>query len=127
MSLDLKQNVFYTALFIIMHNFVAIIYSLGILISAFLLLIKPTRWKTLLLFGFIVLLFAFEYNKHIVGPLKEQTLNSLITIQPHFKINRAVNIILVRGLPLLLPVAGWLLVIVGIISAALKFEKKVKK
>lgn len=110
---DLKQNIFYTALFIIMHNFMALVFLAGIAISAFILIIRPSRWSTLLLFGFIILLFGFEYNKHIVEPLKEQTLNSLITIQEHNKVRRLVNIILVKGLPILLPLAGWSLVGLG--------------
>src|SRR3990172_6050158 len=102
MSPDLKQNIFYTVFFIFLHNFSAIFYFTGIVISAILLLIKPTRWKALLLFGFIILLFAFEYKKHIVEPLKQQTLNSLITVRQHYKTERVVNIVLVKALPLLL-------------------------
>jgi len=120
---DLKQNIFYTLLFIISHNFPAIFYSLGIIISAVILLIKPTRWKTLLLFGFILLLFAFEYSKHIVEPLKEQILNSLITERPHYKAAWIVNIVLVNAFPILLPASGWFLVITGLLFIFLEKRK----
>ncbi|OGK22966.1 hypothetical protein A2954_03905 [Candidatus Roizmanbacteria bacterium RIFCSPLOWO2_01_FULL_37_12] len=126
MSPDLKQNIFYTVFFIFLHNFSAIFYFTGIIISAFSLLIKPTRWKTLLLFGFIILLFAFEYKKHIVEPLKQQTINSLITVRQHYKTERAVNFVLVKVLPIFLPLSGWALVFIGIISANFRRVKKNK-
>lgn len=113
MSPDLKQNIFYTTYFIFLHNFSAIFYFSGIVISALLLLIKPTRWKTLLLFGFILLLFGFEYNKHIAEPLKQQTINSLITVRQHYKVYRIVDFALIKVLPRLLPLTGWSLVIMG--------------
>ena len=124
MSPDLKQNIFYTVFFIFLHNFSAIFYFTGIVISSILLLIKPTRWKTLLLFGFIILLFAFEYKKHIVEPLKQQTLNSLITVRQHYKTERVVNIVLVKALPLLLPLSGWSLVIFGFLLMLRKGKKE---
>lgn len=125
MSPDLKQNIFYTVFFIFLHNFSAIFYFTGIIISGLLLLIKPARWKVFLLFGFIILLFAFEYNKHIVEPLKEQTLNSLITVRQHFKVYRIVNIILTKALPRLLPLSGWSLLLAGFFLL-LKNNKKYK-
>lgn len=125
MSPDLKQNIFYTVYFIILHNFSAIFYFMGIIISGLLLLIKPARWKVFLLFGFIILLFAFEYNKHIVEPLKEQTLNSLITVRQHFKVYRIVDIVLVKALPRFLPPSGWFLVLTGFFLL-LKNNKKSK-
>lgn len=124
MSPDLKQNIFYTVFFIVLHNFSALLYFTGIIISAILLVIKPTRWKTFLLFGFIILLFAFEYKKHIVEPLKQQTLNSLITVRQHYKTERAVNIFLTKALPLLLPLSGWSLIVMGFL---MMFKNKKRK
>ena len=126
MSPDLKQNIFYTVFFIFLHNFSAIFYFTGIIISGLLLLIKPTRWKVFLLFGFIILLFAFEYNKHIVEPLKEQTLNSLITVRQHFKVYRIVDIVLVKVLPRLLPLSGWFLVLAGFFLLLVSNKKENK-
>lgn len=124
MPADLKQNIFYAVLFIFMHNFAAIFYGIGIALSALLLFIRPSRWGILLLFGFIILLFGFEYNKHIVEPLKEQTLNSLITIQEHNKVRRSVNIVLVKVLPRGLPLLGWMLVAGGIGLKIFSREKR---
>jgi len=70
-------------------------------------LYRPSRKSILLLIGFSLLLFGFEYNKHIVENLREQTLNSLITVQEHNQVRRVVNFITLKFLPLMLPVGGW--------------------
>lgn len=111
---DLKQNILLTMYLTIADNFVAIVYAAGILISALLAIRKPSRAFIFLLLGFILLLFGFEYEKHILFGLKEQTINALITIQEHNKVRRLVNIILVKAAPILLPVTGWGFILVGI-------------
>lgn len=118
---DLKQNIFYTVYFTVSHNFAAFIYLTGIVVSLVFALIKPTRKSIFLLLGFIILLFSFEYNKHILEGLREQTLNALITIQEHNKVRRVINIITLKALPVLLPLTGWGLV--GL-AAFLHFRNK---
>lgn len=110
---DLKQNIFYTVYFTVTHNFLAFLYLAGIIGSLVYALIKPTRKSIFLLIGFIILLFAYEYNKHIVDGLREQTLNALITIQEHNKVRRIINIITLKILPFFLPIGGWSLVALG--------------
>lgn len=107
---DLKQNLLYTVFFTVAHNLPALFFSAGILFAAVLSVLKPTRKSVLLLIGFIILLFGFEYEKHILEGLREQTLNALITVQEHNKVRRVVNLVLVKALPVLLPAAGWVLV-----------------
>jgi len=121
---DLKQNIFYTVYFTVSHNFLAFFYLAGIIASLVLALIKPTRKSIFLLIGFIILLFSFEYNKHIVDGLREQTLNALITIQEHNKVRRIINIITLKALPVLLPLGGWSWVA---LSGFLHFKGKKKK
>lgn len=111
---DTQQNLLYTIYFIILHNFEAILYSAGILISLIFALYKPTRGKILIMWGFIILLFAFEYDKHIAEGLTQQTLNSLITERQSLRIEYYITKILTKAVPLLLPLLGWLLVIGGI-------------
>jgi hypothetical protein len=110
---DLRQNIFYTVYFTVTHNLPVFFYGIGILVFAILAILKPKRSYILLLLGFIILLFAFEYQKHILDGLKEQTINALITIQEHNTVRRIVNIVLVKALPLLMPLVGWLLVCGG--------------
>ncbi|PIZ64284.1 hypothetical protein COY14_05115 [Candidatus Roizmanbacteria bacterium CG_4_10_14_0_2_um_filter_36_9] len=95
------------------HNALAVIYSLGIVVSTCLLFYKPTRAKVLILWGFVILLFAFEYEKHILEGLKEQTINSLITERQSVKIEYYVTKILTKAVPFVLPIIGWVLVIAG--------------
>lgn len=110
---DLKQNIFYTVYFTVTHNLPVFFYGAGILVSTILALLKPKRSYILLLLGFIILLFAFEYQKHILDGLKEQTINALITIQEHNTVRRVINIVLVKALPILMPLVGWLFVCGG--------------
>jgi len=122
---DLKQNIFYTLFFTITHNLPVFIYGAGIIVFALLAMIKPKRSFVLFLLGFIVLLFAFEYQKHILDGLKEQTINALITIQEHNKVRRVINIVLVKALPILMPLAGWGLLLCG--AYLFKKENKITK
>lgn len=59
------------------HNEYAIAFFCGAGLSLFSLIYKPSRTKVLLLVAFTTLLIGFEYEKHIMAPLMDQTLNSL--------------------------------------------------
>lgn len=110
---DLKQNIFYALFFTITHNALALFYFGGIIFAVGLSLYRPSRKSILLLLGFSLLLFGFEYNKHILEGLREQTLNALITIQEHNKVRRIINIITLKLLPFFLPVVGWGLILIS--------------
>ena len=125
MALDTQQNILYTAYFIGLHNFEAVLYSFGIIFTTLWMLYKPSRAKLLMLWGFIFLLFAFEYKKHIVEGLTEQTINSLITERQSYRIERYVNVILNKLVPLGLPLAGWSLIVFGIILPFTRLEDKI--
>jgi len=111
---DLKQNLFYMIFFTVTHNAPVIIYGLGILYAVIHSIIKPSRGSVILLLGFILLLFGFEYNKHILDGLREQTLNALITVQEHNKVRRIINIITLKAIPFLTPLLGWIMVLSGL-------------
>lgn len=123
-SADLKQNVFYMLLFLISHNAFAIFCVAGIIVGIILSIYKPSRTHVVLLLGFIVLLFAFEYIKHIVGPLREQTINSLVTDKPHNTVTRIVNFSLLRALPLFLPLLGLAMVGSSVLHLVVRKSKK---
>jgi len=114
MSPDTQQNLFYTILFIIQHNALALVYTTAIIFITGHMLWKPTRGKILILWGFIVLLFAFEYSKHILEPLKEQTIQSLITERESIRIEFYVTKFLTRIVPFALPIFGWVLIGMGV-------------
>jgi len=111
---DLKQNIAYTVFFTVTHNLPVFIYGAGIAVFALLAVIKPRRSFIFFLLGCIILLFSFEYEKHMLDGIKEQTINALITIQEHNTVRRIINIVLVKALPFLLPLSGWSLILGGV-------------
>jgi len=111
---DLKQNIAYTVFFTVTHNLPVFIYGTGIAVFALLAILKPRRSFIFFLLGFIILLFSFEYEKHMLEGIKEQTINALITIQEHNTVRRIINIVLVKALPLLLPLSGWSFILGGV-------------
>lgn len=127
MSLDLKQNFAITIYLLFSHNYIAFVYLAGVVISVILSLAKPSRFTVFILIGFITLLFSFEYDKHLIEPFRQQTINSLITESPHFRLQRILEISITEIFPILFYMIGWLLIFVGIVYAAIKLEKKQKK
>lgn len=123
---DTAQNIRVMIDLIFLHNFQAIVYAIGIVISILISIYKPSRAVIFMLLGFIILLFAFEYTKHIAEPLKEQTLGSLVTARQSPRIERIVHIVLMRLLPLVMPIVGWIFVAFGIFTGALNLKKEKK-
>ncbi len=124
MAPDTQQNLIYTVYFILLHNYEAIFYSLGIGVCALWSLWRPSRYILIVMWGFIFLLFAFEYNKHIAEGLREQTRNSLITERQSYRIGYIVDKVTLRLIPRGMPLLGWLLIIFG---ATLKLHPKLKR
>lgn len=113
---DLKQNIFYMVYFIVKHNFLAIIFAALAILSAILAIVRPSRSAVFMLLGSLLLFLSFEYFKHIKDPLRDQTIGSLITIQPHNKVTRIVNFTLNKAIPIFLPLTGTTLVLISILS-----------
>jgi len=99
---DLRQSVGYAFKLTLVHNFLPIGYLLIITVLLFWALYKPTRKKLLAIIGFSALLFNFEYQKHFLGPLKKQTLDSLTTVNPHYRFQWLIDRFLTKGLPFFL-------------------------
>ncbi|MBI4039218.1 hypothetical protein HY388_00110 [Candidatus Daviesbacteria bacterium] len=122
MSADLEQNVINTIYAIFIHNYLVIAYVSGALLSAILSLTKPTRYHLFLFFGFCLLVFAFEYNKHIAEPFYNQTLQSLITVKEHFRVRKLLDLLIYELIPVASFVFGW-----GFIFIALVLGGKVNQ
>lgn len=121
---DLRQNIAVTLYLLFTHNYIAIAYFTGMVIGIILSIKKPSRFATFIFLGFGLLLFSYEYDKHIIAGLREQTLRSLITVTPHFKLQRLVNLFLSDLLPVLFYITGWGLLLGSIVYAGLKLGKK---
>lgn len=126
MSADTQQNLFYTVYFLFIHNYQALFFGLGIAVFSIINFLKPKRTFFVIFIGFIILLFAFEYNKHILDSLREQTINSLVTERQSYRIERVVNITLVKLLPKGMMVFGWLMVASGFYFEYQSKKKKTK-
>ena len=121
--MGLKQSLFNTAFLTFAHNQYAIAFFCGALIALGLLIYKPSRFATFLLVGFLTLLIGFEYDKHILEGLQNQTLDSLSLEND----DAGFRSILVGTFQKLLPLGffaiGWGSVFLAIISRGLKGEK----
>lgn len=113
---DLSVNINNTIYLTVIHNYVLFIYVFGFLISIFWSIKKPSRSHTLMMLGFILLIFHFEYTKHIIDSLKEQTVNSIITANPHYTAKKWLNIFIEDLVPIFLFVSGWFLLFLSYLT-----------
>jgi hypothetical protein len=113
---DLSVNINNTIYLTIVHNYIPILFALGFLISVFWSIKKPSRSHTFILLGFILLLFEFEYSKHIIEGLKTQTINSVITANPHYTAKKWLNIIIEDLTPMFLFISGWFFLLLGYLT-----------
>lgn len=113
MSPDLEQNIIQTVYAIFIHNYLVIAYFVGVVLSAFLSVMRPSRYHLLLLFGFGSLIFAFEYNKHIAEPFYQQTVQSLITVKEHHRVRKLLDLFIYEVIPVASFFFGWLFIFVA--------------
>ena len=104
---DIEQAIDHTLKLSFLHNFIPIALGLACLISLIYLIKKPSRPKVFLLIGFSLLLLHFEYVKHIMEPLNNQTQVTLITDTPHYGFVWIVDKMIRRGIPIVLFMTGW--------------------
>jgi len=107
------------------HNKELMGYVFGFVVMTIVTLIKPSRSNILITLGFLILGFGFEYDKHIINGLREQTLEALSvgTAIPTIQIN-LVNIFLTHLLPIILWLTGWGVLLIGLIAGGIKKKKK---
>lgn len=121
---DLGQNFSTTIYLLFSHNYIALAYFTGLIIGIFLAIYKPSRFATFVLLGFAILLFSFEYDKHVIEAFREQTIKSLITTQQHFKLQRLIDITISELLPIFFYIAGWAFLFIAIVVEGIKVGKK---
>jgi hypothetical protein len=121
---DIQQNLAITAYLLFSHNYIAFVYLGGLAISILLSILRPSRFSVLILLGFLILLFSFEYDKHLIVPFRNQTLKSLITEIPHYKLQKVINLIISEILPIFFYTLGWGFIYLAIIIEGLKKSKK---
>lgn len=123
----MKQGIFQLIYFTYLHNELVIGLFLALLASIICLIKKPTRQLVFFLLGFLCLILQFEYQKHIVQGLAEQTIATLFLEEGHYRGRWLTQVAIYHLVPLLLWLAGWGCVILGIINVNFENWRKVKK
>jgi len=121
---DLRQSVAYTLRLTLIHNWLAIGCLLLVGFLLFWSLYKPSRKKLLAIIGFSLLLLDFEYQKHFLDSLKKQTLDSLTTVNPHYRFQWFVDRFLTKGLPIIFYVLAGISFGLVIISLFFRHKRK---
>ncbi len=121
---DIKQNLIITLYLSFTHNYILFAYLTGLFISIIIAIKRPSRFIILMLIGFAILAFSFEYDKHIIVSFRDQTMTSLITETPHYRLQKYINLIISEAIPILLYLTGWIFIYSGIITAGLQKRKK---
>lgn len=102
------------------HNYIAFAYFFGLLLAIGLSIYRPSRFTVFSLLGFAILLFSYEYDKHIIAPFRDQTIRSLSLTESHYKISRLIDLVITNILPILFYVAGWFFIYLAIYYAAVR-------
>lgn len=128
MSSDLSQGLLRTLYLTFSHNELVTAYVIGLVISAIMAFKKPSRYHLMLLMGFAVLAFNFEYDKHIIDGLRDQTMVSIISDPgKHFGAQRFISLVITELVPVMLYVFGWGMIFAAIITQGVfdtfKFRK----
>lgn len=124
--MSLKTGIFQLLYFTFLHNADAIAYLVGIIFVFVLLLKNPRRILVLYLLGFILLEIRFQYLKHIVDPLYDQTVGAMLQGGTFFRTRRILDLFLNDLVPMGLYVGGWGCLFAGILFSVTKpgFLKK---
>ena len=107
MSPVIKQGIIQLIYATFLHNSEVIAFSLGIVISLVLLFRHPKRVYLFFLVGVVCLLIRFEYLKHIIDPLYQQTVGVVVSEEGHFRARKWMDLFFNDLLPLLFYLVGW--------------------
>lgn len=121
----MKQGLFQLIYFTYLHNQLVIGLALACLASLFLLIKKPQRRYVWFFIGFLILILHFEYQKHIVKDLADQTIATLFLEEGNYRWRWLTKVGLYHLTPLLLWLGGWASVVAGIFNW--RGEKKIKQ
>jgi len=124
MSPDTLQNIIVAAKLFIEHNFFAIFFFIGNIVSTILALYKPKRAFILFMIGFSLLLLGFEYQKHIKEALYVQTKTSIITERESYRLERIISVSILKIAPILLETTGTLSILTGVVLLLAPKHKK---
>lgn len=116
-SPELSASLIHNLYLLFTHNYILAAYLFGLLLALGLAVIRPSRFAILLIVGFAVLAFSFEYDKHIVEGLREQTLQSVVAGETHRRATKWIDVIIGELMPIVLYSFGWFLIYLAILIA----------
>ncbi len=119
-SPDLTYGIIHTIYATFIHNYILFAYLFGFSIALIMAFKKPSRYSLFLILGFATLAFSFEYDKHIIEGLREQTVQSLIIEKPHYTVQKWVSVFIGEILPLFFYALGWIFVYLAVIIGGSK-------
>ncbi len=124
-SAELQRGLLDLVYFTWLHNAEALAYFAGCVITLGLQFIKPRRLYLLFFVGFLVLLIEFEYVKHIVEPLQQQTLQTVLQQGASgVRFQKLTDIFLEKLIPLTLYIIGWGSIFFGIVRIGTGTDRK---
>jgi len=103
---DIQQAISHTLFLTLLHNAYPIFLFVAIVVGVGYALYKPSRRRILLIVGLSLLLLHFEYGKHIVDPLVQQTQVTLTTVTPRYKFIWLTEKMLTKIIPFFLLAGG---------------------
>ena len=126
MSAELVGHLLDTVFSTLDHNFSVIIYVVGFSVSALLSLWRPSRFSLFMLLGFLSLAVGFEYNKHLMEPLLQQTLQAVVRDpNTHIKTAMVISLFLRKLLPVGFYIGGWGFIFIATLVGIKNIIKKV--
>ncbi len=98
------------------HN--ALVFYLGLLLLVVVirLIAKPSRYYVLLMIGLSVLVFSFEYQKHLVPHFFSHLLDPIVDPSTHGRTYRYSSLFISQVFPVLLDILGWFMIALAMIS-----------
>jgi len=119
-----KQGLFYLLYWTWLHNYQVIALIFGALLAIGLMLYRPKRIYLIFFLGFLLLFFQYEYLKHIVQPLEEQTLKTAIVSDTQTKARKVIDFTLNRLVPFGSYLGGWGLIFLGMVMGGKNNKKR---
>lgn len=117
---DIEQALQHFVSLTVIHNVYPLLLALVGIAAIASAVHKPERWKILLFIGCGLLLGHFEFMKHIMEPLLEQTHVTLQTETPNYRYLWIIDKSLTRVIPLSLVIGG----LVSLVLSGLTWHKE---
>lgn len=115
MTNEILKNVILTGYKFFEHNSLLIFGILGLGISGLRILIRPKRRTFLFFLGFLILIFSFEYEKHLIPVFFSHLLDPVVDPSTNLQTYYLGSLFLTKILPVSSQILGWVFIFSGIV------------